>query len=262
MKHIVITGSTRGIGFGLAREFLKTGNKVTICGRSKNTLKNALAALEKEFGRENIQGVSCDAARPRELENLLRHADKKQGKIDIWINNAGISHTKENIWEIPEREIEDVIRINILGAVYGSRIAYRYMAEQGGGAIYNMEGLGSNGMITPGLGLYGTSKKALTYFTRALCREAGKGPVKIGFLRPGMVTTDLLLNGMPEDSKEAERVKRVFNILADKVETVTPYLVKKVIKNRKQGARIQWLTRRKVFFRFLTASFFRRKVID
>jgi short-subunit dehydrogenase len=106
--------------------------------------------------------------------------------------------------------------------------------------------------------LYGSTKYSLSYLTDALVEETKDTPVLVGALRPGMVVTGLLTDqyeGRPEDW---EKAKRIFNILADRVETVTPWLAEKVLKNQESGVRISWLTRRKIMWRFLTAPFSKR----
>ena len=89
MKHIVITGSTRGIGFGLALEFLQLGCKVTINGRSHESVNHGLNSLKGNFP-DNVQGFPAAVENRDELETLWESAEKQFGKIDIWINNAGI----------------------------------------------------------------------------------------------------------------------------------------------------------------------------
>jgi DICT domain-containing protein len=85
----------------------------------------------------------------------------------------------------------------------------------------------------------------------------------VGALRPGMVLTDLVTGqyeGRPEE--EWQDAKRIFNILADRVETVTPWLAQKVLANQRSGVRITWLTRRKVMGRFLAAPFHKRDLFE
>jgi short-subunit dehydrogenase len=121
-----------------------------------------------------------------------------------------------------------------------------------------MEGLGSDGRWIAGLTLYGTSKYGLRYFNKALAKETKGTPIIVGWLAPGMVVTDLLtgeFEGRPEDW---ERSKRMFNILADRVETVAPWMAQKILVNQKSGVRISWLTQSKVIARFLTNPFRKR----
>ena len=82
----------------------------------------------------------------------------------------------------------------------------------------------------------------------------------VGALQPGMVATDLLTQQYKDRPEQWERDKRIFNILSDRVETVTPWLAQRVLANRKTGVRITWLTRAKLMGRFLTAPFHKRDV--
>ncbi len=116
--------------------------------------------------------------------------------------------------------------------------------------------------MVPGLALYGTTKAALAFLDTSLIEEVKGKPVQVGSLMPGMVMTDMLLNQRSGDPADWERSKRAFNILADKVETVTPWLVDQILKNEQNGARIAWLNGMKIMGRFLTAPFTKRNVVD
>jgi len=121
-----------------------------------------------------------------------------------------------------------------------------------------MEGFGSNGQTRPGMSIYGTSKAAVHYFSKSLIEETKDTPVLVGTLSPGMVFTDLLLDPLQADPAVRRRSERIFNILADTVDTVTPWLVEQILANQQHGRAIQWLTTRKIIWRFLTAPFSKR----
>jgi short-subunit dehydrogenase len=121
-----------------------------------------------------------------------------------------------------------------------------------------MEGFGSNGRIRPGISVYGSSKSALRFLTRSLTAETKGTAVKVSRLSPGIVITDFLSEQYQDDPGGFEQGKRIFNILGDKVETVTPWLADKVLNNDKSGASFEWLTPGKVLWRFLTARFTKR----
>jgi short-subunit dehydrogenase len=134
------------------------------------------------------------------------------------------------------------------------------MLGQGPGAIYSMEGLGSNDMIQIKTILYGTTKRALTYFMQGLAKELKGTGVIAGRLSPGMMLTDFITkapDGEPSEVMSMVEFKKIFNILADKPETVAGYLVPRMLKNKRNGAQITWLTNRKAAWRFITAG--RRK---
>jgi NAD(P)-dependent dehydrogenase (short-subunit alcohol dehydrogenase family) len=263
MKIVVITGSTRGIGYGLADSFLDRGSSVMISGRTPAAVNEAVANLADKFGDEHLAGHSCNVREFAELEGLWTAAVDKFGKVDIWINNAGINHKLMKPWQLPSDEVKDIIETNLLGVMYGSMVAVDRMIEQGAGAIYNMEGMGSTGRKMEGMTVYGTTKYGLRYFTDSLVMETKNTPIIIGAIRPGMVMTDMLLKERFEDRPEdLERTKRVFNILADRVDTVAPWLVDRMLANEKTGIEISWLTTRKIAGRFLMAPFRDRDVFQ
>ncbi len=262
MKTVVITGSTRGIGFGLANEFLQRGCKVIVSGRTQEACDKAVAELSAKHKAENIFAVPCDVTKYEDNQNLWNKSAEKFGKIDVWINNAGISNAYIPFWEVTPETVKNVTDTNMLGAMNGSHVALKEMIKQGSGELYNMYGFGSDGRKADGLTLYGATKYGLKYLTEALTKEAKDTSVKVGSLSPGIVLTDLwddLYEGMPE---RKEKSKKIVNILGDKVETVTPYLAEKVLENDQTGAKIAWLTGPKAFWRFATAAFNKRNLFD
>ncbi len=262
MKIVVITGSTRGIGYGLAEALLSHGCAVVISGRTDEAVAEAVQNLVKDYAADRIMGQACDVT---DFSQVLALWDKTQahfGKIDIWINNAGLGHPPTELWDMSPSNVQAIVGTNFIGALYGSMVAVRGMKEQGYGALYNMEGRGSNGARTRGLALYGSTKYGLRYLTNSLIEETKGLPIQIGALSPGMVVTDLLV-GQFEGRPEAwARAKRIFNILAEQVETVTPWLAGKILANQKTGVRFAWLTRSKLVWRFLSAPFIKRDLFS
>jgi short-subunit dehydrogenase len=256
MKHVVITGSTRGIGLGMAEQFLTRGCSVTISGRAQADVDKVVQALSSRFDAQAILGVACDVTQADQVQKVWQASLEKFGKVDIWINNAGISHPPNPLWKIDNERLQAVLDTNILGLMLGCKVAISGMLEQGYGHIYNMEGSGSTDSPRPRLVLYQTTKRALSFVSEGLRRELKGSPVMLSNLSPGMVVTDLLTEGY--EAAELARVKRFFNILADKVETVAPFLVEGILNNHKNGARIAWLTTPKAIGRFLSAPFKRR----
>ena len=113
-----------------------------------------------------------------------------------------------------------------------------------------------------GLSIYGTSKRAITYFTEALALESKEKNtnVIVGKLSPGIMITDFITNALGNKEKIIlpEKTKKVYNILGDYPDIVANFLVKKILKNKKNNAKIEWLTNRKAMFRFMTAAFSKR----
>lgn len=246
-RAVVVTGGTRGIGLGLAKEFLARDVRVAICGRSRESVDKALA----ELGDAAV-GVVCDMADRDQVQALWDAAAAAFGRIDHWINNAGVSTARRPLTELPPAELEAVVSANLLGVMHGSAVAVRGMAAQGGGTVWNMAGLGSDGRTVPGLIGYGATKRGADYLTTGLAKEVADGPVRVAHLSPGMVVTDLLLKDYSPE--ELAKAKKVFNILADRVETVTPWLADRVLAGTKNGGTVAWLTTPKIMGRFLLGT--------
>lgn len=263
MKRIVITGSTRGIGRGLADAFLERGAKVAISGRSADQVAQTVAELGARHGEDRVTGAACDITDAVALQGLWDTAHSAFGGIDIWINNAGMSIHRGPIWEQTPEDIDAIVRTNLGGALLASRTALTGFKAQGAGQLWNMEGFGSNGMAQPGMAAYGATKRGVAYLTKALSRDVGKSSsILVGALSPGIVVTDLLIGDYDTSSAEWQKTKRILNILADRVETVTPWLAEQVLANTRPQAHIAWLTQRRAFWRFLTAGFNKRNVFE
>lgn len=262
MKHIVITGSTRGIGYGLAEAFLDLACSVTVSGRDQERVDGTVARLEVNHPSERVFGFACDVQHPEQVQALWDQSISRFNRIDIWINNAGFSGSQLPAWEMPAKEAKGIIETNLLGEIYGSMTAVNGMLTQGHGAIYNMEGMGSDGRMHAGLTFYGTSNAGRNYFNRSLIKETEGTPLIIGTLRPGMVVTDLLTKQYQDRPEEWERDKRIFNILADRVETVCPWLAAQMLDNDEHGVKISWTSRWKIMGRFLASPFRKRNILE
>ncbi len=115
MKTIVITGSTRGIGHGMALELLKRGSRVMISGRKKDQVDSEVEKFAAVYGKENIAGHPCEITSYEQIQALWDAAVKAFGTVDIWINNAGVTHPTRNVMELEPAEIKTVIDTNITG---------------------------------------------------------------------------------------------------------------------------------------------------
>jgi|GEM_PF-24375 len=256
---IVITGSTRGIGLGMAKEFLRRGNRVVVSGRTEESIKEALAELEPIAGADSVHGITCNVSDAKDVQSLWDKAQDRFKTIDIWINNAGVVNNKAPIEDLALEELPNVVNTNLLGVMYGSRVAIAGMRQQDGGHIYNFEGFGSDGMTMAGMGVYGSTKRAVTYLTKSLSKELKDTSVTISTINPGIVYTDL---GLAEARKVPEerraRALRIFNTFGDRVEDVSPNLVSRILQNRKGNANITWMTKPKMLWRMIKSLFVKR----
>jgi NAD(P)-dependent dehydrogenase (short-subunit alcohol dehydrogenase family) len=260
--RVVITGSTRGLGLCLARELLTRGASVVVSGRMWSAVDATTRLLSQEHPGAVVRGFPCDTGAPEQVDALWDSAAEALGGVDHWISNAGIGQPTVPIWELPPSEMQAIIRTDVLGVLYGARAAMKGMLAQGSGAIWFMEGHGSDGRIMKGLSVYGTAKRAVRYAARALAVEARGTGVLVGTLSPGIMITDFTMKQLDRTDHEAwERARKVFNVLADKPETVARFLVPRILAARKNGAHIAWLTGRKIMARFMLAGITRRQVM-
>ncbi|ORX41795.1 short-chain dehydrogenase/reductase SDR [Piromyces finnis] len=262
MKSVVITGGTRGLGYELAKQFRNKDYNVVICGTKDETVNKAIESLSNESGKGLITGKKCNVSQLKEVEALANFAKEKCGSIDIWINNAGVNQSHKYAWELDEKEIDSLLNIDLKGTINVTNVAMRNMIEQNYGAIYNVEGHGSNDSFQSFLSLYGTAKRAVTYYTDAVANEIKEKnlPIIICKLSPGIMITDFLTsaNGQSHQIELSEKTKKVFNILGDYPDEIAAFLVQGIENNKVNGKRIAWLTGFKIATRFMTAGLNKR----
>ncbi len=261
-KSVVITGSTRGIGRGLAHELLARGCSVVVSGRSSDAVARAVSELSAKHDPGRVAGAACDVTDPDQLRKLWKVAADSFSAVDIWINNAGVSIERKPLWEQSDSDLRRVVEVNLLGTLFGLKVPIAAMLAQGRGQVWVTEGFGSDGAAREGMAAYGATKRAVRYLRKALLADTAATPVQIGTLSPGIVVTDLLTGDYDLTSEEWDKAKRIFNILGDRVSTVTPWLAEQVLAADKPGTRIAWLTRRKAFARFMTAAFRKRDLFE
>ena len=246
----------------MAKEFLRHGCQLVLSGRHEALPEAAKQVLAAHMDR--VFYVQCDVSRSEDVQHLWDAAADHWGRVDIWVNNAGQNAPHEVIWDTTAEHVDRLIGTNIRGMIYGSQIAAKNMIVQGDGQIWSMEGLGSNDMIQVKTILYGTSKRALTYFMRGLARELAHTPVKVGRLSPGMMLTDFITKA-PDGSESPvlkdDRFRKIFNILADRPETVAAFFVPRMLTNTQNDAHLVYLTGAKAMARFMAAPLRRGRLI-
>lgn len=261
MNNVVITGNGRGFGYAMTELFYEKGFDVVLCDISKEAIEEAKGKLMGK-GNGKIVTHQCDITEEEQLKELISHIKTELGSIDIWINNAGVNQPSQAIWELDKKSIDRLIDIDLKGTILCSKMVMPIMIEQGYGQIYNVEGYGSNDATQLGLSIYGTSKRAVTYFTEALAKEAEvrNTNVFIGKITPGIMITNFISTSLGDGEKIEldEKTKKVYNILGDYPETIAAFMVDKIINNKKNGAKFVWLSTARASWRFMTSSFHKR----
>jgi NAD(P)-dependent dehydrogenase (short-subunit alcohol dehydrogenase family) len=249
-RRVVITGSTRGIGHGMARELARRGHSVVVSGRSADASARAADQLRQQPGP--VFGVACDVTDLSQVQTLWDRAVELMGGVDLWVNNAGQAHETHLFWEQPADRVAAVVDTNLVGTMNGCRVAMIGMLGHGGGAIYNFTGFGRTNLFRPGMAIYGTSKRGVDYFSKALAREAKDTGVIIGQVNPGMVVTDMLREGHTSSVESQARIERIYNILAVTPDEAAPFLVDGILANTRNGALINRQPRHVVVRKLLT----------
>ena len=255
MKTVVITGSSKGFGFEVGKEFLRQGYKVAFSSNNEENLRKAMDSLPED--KENVITVLCDIKSPDDLKNLWDVVFKKWGGIDIWINNAGIAQKADKIWESSVEEVKTIFDTNLSGTFYGTQVAVNGMIKQGFGKIYNTVGFGSSGMTRAGLNLYGTSKRAIAHFSKAFANELNGTGIIVGTLQPGMMVTDFVEASSGSIYNKSE-VQKIYNILGDYPDVPAKFLVKRMIRNNVNGKQLSRQSNARIVFRFVKYFFVKR----
>lgn len=210
-KVAVITGSTRGIGKAIAQAFVKEGARVVITSGRRASVDKAL----EDYPESSVFGHVCDVSDYVEVEKLVATTVNRFGKLDVFINNAGISDTFYNITDSDPDEWGRVIDINLKGTYYGTRAALNYFLKNGHpGKVINMAGSGTDKKSnTPYISAYGSSKAAIARFTFAVAEEYKNTKVSIMLLHPGLVRTDMVSTARL--TPEMKRQQRTFQTILD-----------------------------------------------
>jgi len=260
VANVVITGSTRGIGRGLAVEFLKRGHNVVVSSRGQADVDTTVAELATA-GPARVAGKTCDVTRKADVQALWDYSVATFGQVDFWINNAGRATSRYTVHEQPEDLVHTLVDGNLKGSVFGSQVAICGFRKQGFGALYNMLGGSYDGRrLIPNMGVYSATKAGDWLLTKYLVAENDNPEIIIGTISPGMLITQNWFDEQKHLKQEDWRkIRPVLNILCDYVETSTPWLVEQMLANRKSGRRIAWMTTGKLIRRFAGAKLFGQK---
>mmetsp|Transcript_19046 Transcript_19046/g.62087 ORF Transcript_19046/g.62087 Transcript_19046/m.62087 type:complete len:358 (+) Transcript_19046:1-1074(+) len=246
--RVVITGGSKGLGKAIVEQFAAGGDAVLTCGRSEEALRSA----HGESGSGGVRWVhGIDVGSANCMARLSDAAQEELGGVDVWINNAGTNcYTFETLQTTDPAVLEEVVRTNLLGTIFASRVAIDLMAKQAeGGHVFCMEGAGSDGNPTRKYAAYGFTKAGMGQLSKSLsdeCRqEEGGPPITVSTLSPGIVYTELISCG---DATFGKWGRWVINSIAEEADVVAGALVPRIREyvanpaNERSAGRIAYLT--------------------
>ncbi|MEA4922328.1 MAG: SDR family NAD(P)-dependent oxidoreductase [Eubacteriaceae bacterium] len=199
-KTAIVTGGTRGIGEAVVRTFLENGATVTLFGSREETVNRALEKLHKTYSDRQVSGMWPDLAEYDPVAKALDEVADKQGKIDIMVNNAGIS-SAQPLSEYKPEDFKKIMDLNVTAVFNCCKAAAALMKQQGGGVILNTSSMVSLYGQPRGVG-YPASKFAVNGITKSLARELGADNIRVNAVAPGVVETDML-KALPEEMQKA-----------------------------------------------------------
>lgn len=211
-KTVVITGGSKGLGKSLAIAFIGEGSKVLISARDKSALEKSAKEIGAEF-------FVADVAKEQEMTALAKDAVGLFGRIDIWVNNAGVTQPHTSIEEIDLKQTHELIEVNLFGTIYGSRAAMRSMKKDGGGIILNV--ISKSALVgRPISAGYASSKWAARGFTESLRMALEPEGISVITVHPGGMKTEIFGDHLPSDYHDFME---------------TEYVAKEIVRNLKKN---------------------------
>jgi len=203
-KVAIITGARRGMGKSHAKTFAKSGAKVVVADISLEECQQVADEIKKEGG-EAI-AVKCDVTKKEDIDNMVKAAVGKWGKVDILVNNAGICQFKPFL-ELTEEEWDRTININLRGYFLCAQACAKEMAKKKSGVIVNIASvaMGQVGVGMPALAHYCASKGGIVAMTEALALELASFNIRVNAISPGAIDTPMT-EALKADPKMMEAI--------------------------------------------------------
>jgi len=203
-KVAVVTGASKGIGKGIALRYAREGAKVVVASRSADLLTAVVDEI-KASGGDGL-ALTMDVRRPQSVQEVVDITVKTYGRLDIMVNNAGISMVKASEELAPE-DWTNALETDLFGVFYGCQSAGRQMMKQGGGSIINITS--AYGIVAvPMRAAYCASKAAANHLTKVLAIEWATKKIRVNAIAPGYVRTELVQDVMDRGLLPLEGIKK------------------------------------------------------
>lgn len=199
MKTVIVTGASRGIGACIAKEFAKKGYNVVVnFNKSEEKAKQVALEVERLGGKALL--VKADVSDPEQVKSMVERTIKVFGRVDVLVNNAGISISGLLI-DMTDEQIQELVQTNLVSVLTCSREVAKNMMSNQSGRIVNVSSIwgvvgGSNETV------YSATKAGIIGFSKALAKELGLSNITVNVVAPGAIETDMMKNVPNEVKKE------------------------------------------------------------
>ena len=180
----IVTGGAQGFGLAITKKIIQSGGKVVIWDIDENAIKSAL----DEVNSENLSFKKVDVTNFVEIEKALLETEKELGKIDIFVNNAGITGMNAKVWDYPLDEWKKVIELDLNSTFYCCKAVVPHMIKNNYGRIVNIASIaGKEG--NPNASAYSTAKAGVIGFTKSLGKELADKNIAVNCITPAAAKT-------------------------------------------------------------------------
>lgn len=197
-RVVIVTGGSRGIGRAVAHSLAEAGASVVVSGRDAGRLE--AAARELEGLGVPVLGVVADVGRREDVDRLVGQSKERFGRIDVVVNNAGITRDTLLV-RMKDEDWDEVLDVNLRGAFLVMRAAAKVMMRQRGGRIINIASA-AGAMGNPGQANYSAAKAGLIGLTKAAARELARWGILVNAVAPGLIDTDMAA-AIPPEARDA-----------------------------------------------------------
>jgi glucose 1-dehydrogenase len=215
VRVAVVTGSSRGIGKAIANQFVKNGYSVVLNARDEGDLKKAAEDIAKEAGNSQmVSYISGDISEENICISLIQEAVKRFGRIDVLINNAGISGVSKKINEIASDDWDYVIDVNLKGAFLCTREALKHMIQNRDSnnnnnySIINISSVHES-IPQPDAAPYAASKGGMEMLTKNTAMEVADKGIRVNGIAPGAIATDMNKDLLEDEQKKKEKEQSI-----------------------------------------------------